>query len=172
MTKNFSIIFLVIALFFSWCSKEPSKTAQEYWDSAVEKFEDKNFEECIQDYRKIVKYYPQDTLAVNALFEIANVYKNNIGSRDSAIAVYERIAYDYSASEKAPNAMFMIGYIYANEMQDYESAREGYQKFIDTYPNHILATSAKWELDHLGKSLDEIPQLQGVTKGENNRGVQ
>lgn len=164
MTKNFPII-MVIAVLFSWCSKEPSKTPQEYWDSAIEKFEDKNFEECIQDYRKIVNYYPEDTLAVDALFAIANVYKNNIGNRDSAIAVYKRIAYDYSDSEKAPNAMFMIGYIYANEMEDYEAARESYQKFIDIYPDHVLATSAKWELDHMGKSLDEIPHLQNVTKG-------
>jgi len=60
----------------------------------------------------------------------------------------------------------MIGYIYANDLNDYDKAKASYEKFIELYPDHMLVPSAQWEIENLGKSLDEIPQLQSITKGQ------
>jgi TolA-binding protein len=64
----------------------------------------------------------------------------------------------YPDSEKTPNAIFMIGYIYANELQDNDKAREAYEYFIENYPDNVLVQSARWEIENLGKSLEEIQQ--------------
>ncbi|MCK4689286.1 MAG: tetratricopeptide repeat protein, partial [Candidatus Marinimicrobia bacterium] len=110
--------------------------------------------------------YPEDTLVIRTLFAMAEIYKNNLNDLDNSIAIYKKITDQYSDSEKAPNAMFMIGYIYANDLKDYDKAKESYNKFLTTYPNHMLVPSARWELQNLGRSLDEIPQLQVITKSE------
>ena len=52
--------------------------------------------------------------------------------------------------------MFFIGFIYNNNLQMYDSARIAYQNFIAKFPNHELAASAKFEIDNLGKTPDEI----------------
>ena len=34
---------------------------------------------------------------------------------------------------------------------------KSYAKFLDEYPDHELALSVRWELDNLGKNIDEMP---------------
>ncbi|MBO8130862.1 MAG: tetratricopeptide repeat protein [Candidatus Marinimicrobia bacterium] len=159
-----SILVLIALLSIFHCSKEPKMDPKGYWDQATSLLEKKKYEESINLYRKMVRYYPEDSLTVEALFVMAGIYKNNLREMDSALAIYNRICQKYPKSPKAPNAMFMIGYIYANEIKDYEKARESYNAFLNKYPHHILAQSAKWELKYLGKPLDEIPELQTFTK--------
>ncbi|HDN59968.1 MAG: hypothetical protein DRP91_02265 [Candidatus Neomarinimicrobiota bacterium] len=156
------MVFIMTFLVFSGCSKKP----EEYWDRAVSLVKQKKYEEGIDNYRYIAEHFPDDSLAIKAMFAMADIYKNNLNNIDSALAIYRRICYRYPNSDKTPNAMFMIGYIYANDVKDFEKARKSYEDFIKKYPEHILAQSAKWELKYLGKSLDEIPELQRVTKGE------
>ncbi|WP_268761450.1 tetratricopeptide repeat protein [Candidatus Chrysopegis kryptomonas] len=52
----------------------------------------------------------------------------------------------------------MLGFIHANELNDYKKAKIYYQKFIEKYPNSELATSAKFELENLGKEPEKIIQ--------------
>lgn len=160
------VLFVVILIIFIGCGNKPSRTAKEYWDSAVTLFDGENYQGCIEQYQNLIKFYPEDTLTIKALFAIAEIYKNNLKDLDNSIATYKKITEKYADSEKAPNAMFMIGYIYANDLKDYDKAKESYNNFLKTYPDHMLVPSAKWELQNLGKSLDEIPQLQVITKSE------
>lgn len=164
MRKKY-VIFLTAGLIFiaSGCVK-PSKSLQGYWDAAIAYYQDQDYNGCVKEYNNLVKYYPQDSLAVKSLFAVSEIYKNNLNNMEKAIETYRRIIKDYSSSEKAPNALFMIGYIYANELNDLTKAKECYTEFIKKYPDHILAPSAQWELDNLGKPLDEIPQLQAIKK--------
>ncbi len=164
--KLVAVLLLVILMVFTGCGRKPSKTAQGYWDSAVMLFDGENYQGCIDQYQNLIKFYPEDTLVIRTLFAMAEIYKNNLNDLDNSIAIYKKITDQYSDSEKAPNAMFMIGYIYANDLKDYDKAKESYNKFLTTYPNHMLVPSARWELQNLGRSLDEIPQLQVITKNE------
>lgn len=162
--KVVGILILSILLIIVGCAKKPTKTAQGYWDAAADLFQKQEFEKCNSLYQEMVKFYPQDTLTVKALFAMADISKNNMNDLDNAISIYERITRDYPESEKTPNAKFMIGYTYANDLNDYEKARKNYNEFLEQHPNHVLVQSAKWELENLGKSIDEIPQLESITK--------
>jgi TolA-binding protein len=161
--KKYLLIGLIIPfVLISACGNRASKSAEGYWDSANKYFESQDYEKCAQEYRNIFRFYPNDALALKALFAMADVYKNNISNVDSSISIYERIYQKYPDSDKTPNALFMIGYIYANDIKDFEKARASYTRFIQTYPNHTLVPSAQWELENLGKSLDDIPQFEDV----------
>lgn len=66
-------------------------------------------------------------------------------------------------------ALFMVGYINANHLKDFEKAREYYTEFLSKYPDHELAVAAKYELDNLGKGLDELPFLQDTAGSDQNK---
>jgi len=57
----------------------------------------------------------------------------------------------------------MIGYIYANILKDTDSARKEYQYFLEQYPKHDLSPSVRFELDFLGKDINDIPALKHIT---------
>jgi len=164
--KLTSAVLVLLMIMLANCSRDSVKSAAGYWDLGRESFNNKKYEESIAYYQKIVKRFPQDSLAVRALFSVAEIYKNNLKDFPKSIATYEQILEKYSEDPKTPNAGFMIGYIYANDLQDYDRAKASYEKFIERYPEHMLVPSARWEIENLGKSLDEIPQLQSITKGK------
>ena len=60
----------------------------------------------------------------------------------------------------------MIGFIFNNELKQIDSARSAYVEFLSHYSNSELAQSAKYEIEHLGQSTDEIfkAQLTDTTK--------
>ena len=93
-------------------------------------------------------------------YEFAEVYHKNILDLKKAISVYGEIVDTFPESEQAPKALFSIGYIYANELGENDAAVEYYSKFIQKYPNHEMAPSVEFELKYIGKSLEEIPELQ------------
>jgi len=69
-------------------------------------------------------------------------------------------------SADSPKAQFMVGYIYANpqfgDVQDLEKAKNSYEVFLKKYPNHELAPSVQFEMDNLGKDINEIPALKHI----------
>ncbi|MBU0711129.1 tetratricopeptide repeat protein [bacterium] len=164
--KLATAVTVLLMMMFVNCSRDKVKTAEGYWDLGRESFNNKKYVESIAHYQKLVKRFPQDTLAIRALFSVAEIYKNNLQDFSKSIESYNQILEKYSEDPKTPNASFMIGYIYANDLNDYESAKTSYEKFIKIYPDHMLVPSAQWEIENLGKSLDEIPQMQTITKGQ------
>jgi TolA-binding protein len=162
--RELGIVTIVMIAALLGCSRETVKTAQGYWDSARLLFANKKYEETIKEYRKLIKHYPQDSLAIAALFASAEIYKNNLSEFNKSLDVYQKIIKQYASDPKAPNAMFMIGYVYSNDLNDLDNGRKWYNKFIETYPDHMLVPSAQWEIENLGKSLDEIPNLQSISK--------
>ena len=41
--------------------------------------------------------------------------------------------------------------------------RKEYQIFLDKFPKHELHPSVKFEIDYLGKDINEIPALKHIT---------
>ena len=97
---------------------------------------------------------------VDVKYEYAEVFHKNIRDLKQAIAAYRDVVTGYPKSEQAPKALFSIGYIYANEIGENDSASVYYSEFLEKYPDHEMAPSVEFELKYLGKSLEEIPELQ------------
>jgi len=115
---------------------------------------------AVQMYTLWFEKFSDDSDAVVVKYEFAEVYHKNVLDLRKAIKVYAEIVEDHPETEQAPKALFSIGYIYANELGENEPATKYYSKFIETYPNHEMAPSVEFELKYLGKSLEEIPELQ------------
>lgn len=89
-----------------------------------------------------------------------------------AIDVYRQIARDFPKTRHGANSQFMIGYIYANHVNDTAQARTELNRYLEKFAEYSdsgLVVGARFELDNLGKSIDEIPiiaQIGDTTKTE------
>ena len=85
---------------------------------------------------------------------------------DQAVKEYGMVISAYPESRYATNAQFMLGYVYANFIQDFGMAKIEYEKFLTLYSDQAdsgLVQSVKFELENLGKDLNEIQKLQHIT---------
>ena len=115
---------------------------------------------AVSMYKLWFEKFPEADNIVEMKYEFAEVYHKNIRDLSNAIKTYNGIVADYPDSEQAPKALFSIGYVYDNELGENESASNYYSQFIEKYPDHEMAPSVEFELKYLGKSLEEIPELQ------------
>jgi TolA-binding protein len=79
-----------------------------------------------------------------------------------AIESYQEIVKRFPKSVQAPQCQFMVGYLYANHLKNMDMAKQAYQTFIHNYPEHELVKDAQWELDHLGKDVNQIEELNKI----------
>lgn len=74
---------------------------------------------------------------------------------------FQKILDEYPKGEFASKALFMVGFVNANYLKNFEKAKKYYTEFLEKYPDNELADDAKYELEHLGKDIDDLPFLQG-----------
>jgi len=82
-----------------------------------------------------------------------------------AVNLYRQISREYPKTKQGANSQFMVGYIYANHLKDYSQAKIELDRFIDKYDGTAdsgLIAGARFELQYLGKSIDEIPILSNL----------
>ena len=90
----------------------------------------------------------------------------NKESYQGAIENFTKILEDYADGEFAPKSMFMVGYIHANHTRNLEEAKKYYTMFIEKYPDHELVSSAKYELETLGKDVNELEIFKKIEEQE------
>ena len=150
-------VFLVFSLAFLMCGKK--KTEQQYYNQALDYQQNEDYEKAAETFMAIYKRFPNSTRGAEALFQAALIQANLLAQFDRAIDTHQRLIRAFPDDNYVQNSLFMIGYVYANEKKDYKKAEETYSQFLDKYPDHDLASSVKWELDNLGKDINEIKFL-------------
>ncbi len=159
--KYLVLSFLFTGVFFlNGCS---SKSADDYMSAAQENVKQKNISEAITNYESVVHEYPDSPQAPDALFQIGTLYQNKMVKNISDVESYKkaektfRLVYNkYPDDKKAPMALFLSGFILANDLRNFQSATSTYNLFLEKYPQHELASSAKQELSNMGLSPDQI----------------
>ena len=119
--------------------------------------------ESINNLSYMVKNYADNFLAAKAQYIIGDIYMNDLRDFEKALAEYRIVLNNHKGSKEEALAQFMIGYIYANVLKDFDKARSEYQVFLDRFPKHELHPSVKFEINHLGKDINEIPALKHIT---------
>ena len=102
-----------------------------------------------------------DTKSEDEYYKLAYDQYNS-GKYEESIINFESVLKHYPEGEKSAKSMFMIGFIYANHTKNLDKAKEYYNKFIEKYPEHELASSAKYELDTLGKDINELDIFKNI----------
>ena len=85
-------------------------------------------------------------------------------SLTKAASLFKEVYDKYPASNEAAKSLFFAGFIKANELREYNEATELYSLFIEKFPQHELAASAKAELDNMGIPAEDIIKNDSVTE--------
>ena len=148
-------------------SKQASKELDAFQEWIINKAETlrkrKLTNESINNLLYLVDKYPDHELASKGQYIIGDIYMNDLRDFEKALEQYRIVLSDYKGSKEEALAQFMIGYIYANVLKDFDKARNEYQVFLNHFPKHELFPSVKFEIDHLGKDINEIPALKHIT---------
>jgi TolA-binding protein len=113
-------------------------------------------EELGKAYLAYAESYPQATESPEYLFRAGEVYSNELKEFPKAIDAFSKNYNQYPNHETAGNALFFVGYLYNNSMADLENAKKTYEEFLEKYPNHKLAPDARFELQSLGMSMEDV----------------
>ena len=79
---------------------------------------------------------------------------------------FQKILDEYPNGVYSSKALFMVGFINANYLKNYDKAKKYYTEFLQKYPNHDLADDARYELENLGKNIDDLPFLKEGDSGD------
>jgi len=119
-------------------------------------------------YADFVKKYPGEAQSEEYLFKAGEV---SMGAMQSNVAIkyFEQFYEKYPKCEKAPYSLFIQGFIYETQLKNIEKAKWCYEKFIKDFPSHKLAQDAKYSIDNLGKSDEElIREFEEKIKGDSS----
>lgn len=75
---------------------------------------------------------------------------------ERAILIYEELAQTFEGKDLGAKAAFMLAFTLDNHLNRLDEARAQYNRFINRYQEHPLAESARFLLQNLGKSEEEI----------------
>ncbi len=159
--KHYIVWISVLSLLTIGC--ESKKTADEYYSAAEIERNAKNIKVSLESLEDLIKNYPEHDLAPQAQYLMGDIYMNDLRDFDNAILSYQKVVDNFLGSSKEAQAQFMVGYVYANYLNDIENATVYYKLFLEKYPEHELAPSVQFEMDNLGRDINEIPVLKHIT---------
>ncbi len=84
-----------------------------------------------------------------------------------AITLYDWIIEKYPTDKRGATSLFLKAFTFDNDLKDYVSAKKYYEEFLAQYPNNEFTPSAKFLLENLGKSEEELKQILEKKSKEN-----
>lgn len=128
-------------------------------------------EKTIQVLTTLTEKYPESEQAPKGLLQLASIYQNRADRRTTPMQsleisskLFKKVFEKYPESTEAPSALFMAGFIEANELRSYEDATKTLNLFLEKFPDHDLAESAKQELEFMGLTPEEILNRKVISK--------
>jgi len=161
--------FFLFLFFIVACSKNYQKNI----DEADKLIESKDFRKAVELLKEAASAN-DEKLSPIALKKLAVIYQQNslpeidyIESQNLAQQYFYQIFEKFPKSDEAPKSLFMSAYLLANELKQYDKATKHYNLFLEKFPNHELAASAKIELENIGLSPEEILK-KNISKSDAN----
>ncbi|MCG8608841.1 tetratricopeptide repeat protein [bacterium] len=161
-------VSVILLLAIGWLSCGESEPEANLWQRAQDFEKQENFAEALKTYEKQLQDYPNGEFAEEALYRLAFLNYNNVHDLEKALQLHQQLVGTYPNSKFVPQARFMIGYINANDLKNYDAAKVAYEDFLKYHSDNELAESVRWELEHLGKDINE--QLQELFGNEKSNG--
>jgi tetratricopeptide (TPR) repeat protein len=76
-----------------------------------------------------------------------------------AITLYDWIIEKYPNDKRGATSLFLKAFTYDNDLKDFTNAKKYYEEFLAKYPNNEFTESAKFLLENLGKSEEELKEI-------------
>ena len=146
---------LIVLLMFYGC--DTSSSPEKLFSKANVERSQSNFKKAAKILRNLVNSDADEEILVRSNLLLAEIFYHDLKDFNQAIQEYDNFCKAFPNHKNAASSLFMQGFIYHNSLSDLQMAEKLYLKFLDEYPAHELALSVRWELDNLGKNIDEMP---------------
>ena len=112
-------------------------------------------QELFKQYDRFIRKYPADSMAPEYLFRKAGILRVE-KTGDPALDALAEIVTKYPESPRVAECYFLRGLVYEEVFYDQVMAKKAYEFFLERYPEHPLAESARYSIRYLGMSNEEI----------------
>jgi len=159
--KKITLKSFVLLLLLAACSTQESEITKianleiKLYSETETVFDKEVANQLINAYIGYIDAYPQDDRSAEYLFKSGEVAMG-MNMSQQALEYYKRVYIDYPNFDKASTSLFLEGFVYETQQGNNAMAQKCYNEFLEKYPNHTLADDAKFSLEHLGKSDEEI----------------
>jgi outer membrane protein assembly factor BamD (BamD/ComL family) len=154
---------LLVLVILSACD---NRTPDQIYNAALDAKAQKKYDLALKEYERLANKFPEYEMVPKALYDVAELQMNQQNDLEAAIKAFQRLADQFTHSEEGLKARFMAGFLLANNVHRYEDAANEYHRFLTDYPNNSLIEAVRFELDNLGKPIEEIPTLKGLISPE------
>ena len=111
----------------------------------------------VKNYASFAEENPDDERSPSFLFKAGDI-SMGLENSELAISYFDRVIEEYPDYEKVPYCMFLKAFVFENNIKDLDKAASAYRDFISEYPDHDMTEAAKFSLQNLGKSPEELIQ--------------
>lgn len=153
---KFSFVFVAVLTVFACQSpKEKALKSIKDLEAGDSAFSDELIQKLKTAYVDFATKYPDDQQSAEFLFKAAQkgIY---LDQPKESVEFLDRLVKDYPSSPMVEEAMFLSAYTLENNIQDYPAAKARYEEFLVKYPQGELADDAKFSMEHMGESADEL----------------
>ena len=153
--------FLIITIIGVIACKSPKQDLKAKIESAEQIVgrdsmltDQKSINDLLVLYKTYYDKYSDDTLSASYMYRAAE-FNQRTRRAPEALVLYKRYYTTYGTTAKAPTSLFLQAFLYETEIQNKDSAKIVYRQFLEKYPTHALAPSAKATLDQLELGLSD-----------------
>lgn len=106
MRKKFIFGLSFILLLVGACSEK--KSEKEYFDTGYEQYNKQNFEEALQNFKLLLKYYPDGKLTAKSIFMLGFINANHVEDYDEARKYYTLFIEKYPDDDLVDSAKYEL----------------------------------------------------------------
>ena len=160
MKMNITLVLMLSFLLFACSGKqnqlnEINKLEESLYGNSTTEFNKDKALQLVNMYFEFAEANQEDTNSRVFLFKAGEVAMGMMES-NKAIECFHLLYTKYPEHKKASTSLFLEGFVYETQMKDLAMAQKIYLEFLQKYPDHSLANDAKFSLQNLGKSDEEI----------------
>lgn len=157
--KPYQILFILLCLYS--CKSEKQKLSEQIKANEEKLFNDSTkmlnpavAKDEFDAYQKFASDYPNDTASPGFLFKAADLASGMRRPREAA-RLYRELISKYPDHSKIATSYFLLAFVYDNDIKQKDSAKIYYKEFLEKFPTHQFAPSAKASLDQIEMGLSD-----------------
>ena len=120
--------------------------------------------ETLEAQHEAIRSYSGTPTAVEALFQIAEVYRSHyqLNQPEQAIAQYEIILKEYPDAKNAPEAQWRIGNLWHVVLNEPEFAIAAYREVPTNYPTSNFAADALYQIARINEKKGQYQEAASI----------
>ena len=131
------VLTIALLLLFSGLTLTANDPARGHYESAQVFMRDGKYQQALDDLNFIVKSFPENPLADDALLQLGTYYMEQEKDLDHALTFFQQVKDKYTESNSAPAAYYYLGQIYLSrrDANDLDEAYADFERVTRVFPS-------------------------------------